>query len=36
MTKVYIYDFEPTNERLEQIELEIIEGQLTNPWEDVK
>ena len=30
-----IYDYEPTNERYEQIELEIIDNELINPYENI-
>jgi hypothetical protein len=30
-----IYDYEPTNECYEQIELEIIDGELVNPYDGI-
>lgn len=35
MSRVFIFEYEPTNERYEQIELEIVEGVLVNPFEEI-
>jgi hypothetical protein len=35
MSRVWILDYEPTDERYEQIELDIVEGELVNPFEKI-